>query len=338
MITTPMESRRAEKFAHALESGGSTSDPALSPMMRVVETLRPVSEDGLQPSTEFRDALRQRLLAVAAVQSTSAAAPSGARHAAVPVATGNRWRRRLVAVGAGLAIATGSVGGIAVAAQEALPGDLLYPVKRGIEDAQLSMAGSDRTRGSEYLQHAANRLDEAEAMVGKSGQLSPDSVNSLVRTLQDLQMSAQQGTSNLESAYVQSGSPDDLRPLVDFSQQSGRVRSLSGALPDQLTEQSSGLDRMLVDIDNKFRALASPVNGKPALGVGADTGDRRAQKPGTANNPKGTAPSNGPSTLPLPGTVGKPGAGLPPLLPGAGGGPVQLRLPPLLPGSQGLLG
>ena len=49
---------------------------------------------------------------------------------------------------------------MAAASQQSLPGDALYPIKRGIEHFEVAVAWSDHARGSEYLDQASTRLDE----------------------------------------------------------------------------------------------------------------------------------------------------------------------------------
>ena len=58
--------------------------------------------------------------------------------------------RRLVAA-ATAAILLGGTAGMAAAAQHALPGEALYPVKRGIERVETRLSGSDAGRGRDLL-------------------------------------------------------------------------------------------------------------------------------------------------------------------------------------------
>src|SRR5207302_9805033 len=65
-----MSQRRAEEFARLLETNGHTDDPVTAPLLTVVDALTEVpAVPGPRP--EFRAALRQRLLAVAAVQAAN---------------------------------------------------------------------------------------------------------------------------------------------------------------------------------------------------------------------------------------------------------------------------
>lgn len=64
-------------------------------------------------------------------------------------------------------------GGTAFAAQSSLPGDLLYPVKTGTEDARLLIAGDSIAKVDLNLEFAQNRLEELSELVnsdeGKAG-------------------------------------------------------------------------------------------------------------------------------------------------------------------------
>lgn len=358
MIVTPLERRRAEQFARAVAHGGSTSDPALEPLLRVVETLRPVSEGGPQPSPEFRDALRQRLLAVAAVQPAAGTAPAGARHArvseAAPVPV-RAWRRRLVAGLAGLAIGTGTLGGAAVAAQNALPGDLMYPLKRSLEDAQVTLAGSDASRGREYLEIASTRLSEAEALLRRSGSQPPDqrTVDTLAGTLRDLEEVTRRGSQRLTEAYRESGDAEVLQPLREFTRrEGGRVQTLKGQLPPELRERSASLLGLLAGIDRQLARLPvttpstggqpgttapdGSIPGHPGAGQQGVPGGNASPTDPSANTPNaGVNPTiTGDPTSPTPGSSQSPDQGpviqLPPFLPGSEP-PLRLKLPPLLP-------
>ncbi|HMC68872.1 MAG TPA: hypothetical protein VKJ07_06955, partial [Mycobacteriales bacterium] len=65
-----MSQRRADEFALLLDTDGRTDDPVAAPLLTVVDALSQVpAVPGPRP--EFRAALRQRLVAVAAVQAAN---------------------------------------------------------------------------------------------------------------------------------------------------------------------------------------------------------------------------------------------------------------------------
>jgi hypothetical protein len=58
-------------------------------------------------------------------------------------------------------------GGLAYASADDLPGEALYPVKRAVESARLTLARGDANDAKLHLTFAARRLDEATALVEK---------------------------------------------------------------------------------------------------------------------------------------------------------------------------
>ena len=91
-------------------------------------------------------------------------APAASSPVAVPALT---RRHRGLAVAAGAVTVVAATTSMSFAAQQALPGQALYPVKRVLEDAQVSMAsGAARTDG--LIDHAGTRLD-VEGFVAAHG-------------------------------------------------------------------------------------------------------------------------------------------------------------------------
>ena len=78
---------------------------------------------------------------------------------------------RMFALLAGLALAfTTSLGGVAVyASQEALPGDILYPVKRAAEEVQLAFVWTAESEVAVHLTLAERRLWEVERLQERGG-------------------------------------------------------------------------------------------------------------------------------------------------------------------------
>ena len=59
----------------------------------------------------------------------------------------------------------GGVSATALAAQSALPGDALYPVKTGLEQTRVALARDAYSEAQLYLQFAQRRLDEINALI-----------------------------------------------------------------------------------------------------------------------------------------------------------------------------
>lgn len=116
----------------------------------------------IEPSAQFTADLRARLMAEAADVLVAAPARPATDHAVAPHPHPRRSprRRRLAGLTAALVAGTATVGMVASSAS-AVPGDVLYPVKRGVESVQLAVHRDDAGRGQTQLDQANERLREA---------------------------------------------------------------------------------------------------------------------------------------------------------------------------------
>ena len=80
-------------------------------------------------------------------------------------------RRRLGTAAASLVI-VGGTAGMAAAASGALPGDPLYPVKRGVEQTGAAVRMSDAAEGEALLRQANTRLDEVRSLQAQGSRRS----------------------------------------------------------------------------------------------------------------------------------------------------------------------
>lgn len=137
---------------------------ALLELLLVAQALR--SAPVVTPSLDFRVDARQQLIA---------RLPSRRSRRAVLVNVfSGAWRRRLVVSQALLLRVTviflvGVVLGssVAVAAAQSLPNDVLYPVKRTIEQARLAFAPDSASSGDLRLEFAAERLAEVQRLIDR---------------------------------------------------------------------------------------------------------------------------------------------------------------------------
>jgi DNA-binding response OmpR family regulator len=84
-----------------------------------------------------------------------------------------------------LAISAGA--GAAGASAQALPGDWLYPVKRGVETARLQVAGSTRAKAELHLAMATERIEEVETLVAAGlGAEVPEAASGLKQEVRQL--------------------------------------------------------------------------------------------------------------------------------------------------------
>ncbi|WP_237277348.1 DUF5667 domain-containing protein, partial [Streptomyces caniscabiei] len=94
----------------------------------------------------------------------------------------SRLTKGLAAGGLSVGVAASAFGGVAAASSDALPGDSLYGLKRGIEDVKLTLADDSDDRGRLYLDQASTRLGEARRLMerGRSGHLDHESLGGVV--------------------------------------------------------------------------------------------------------------------------------------------------------------
>lgn len=243
----------------------------------------------LAPTPTFRASLREDLLAAAA---TPPGPLARAREAWSVRTTGLRSSAR-VAVATMTASSMLGTAGVAVAAQDAVPGDLLYGVKTLTEDARLLLATDDVAQARLHLAFARERLEELQA---GSARLGTDDV---VRLLAAMDAHSQQGADALLEG-VSGGvvDPDELRTFTRL-QRDGLVGLFSDLplLARPVAEDSLEL----------LRRIEVNATGIVRTGVDCD-----CDLPG----PGGTAATSGSATSgAASGTVSRPGTG-PALTPG----------------------
>jgi hypothetical protein len=135
---------------------------------------------------------------------------------------------------------------MAVAAQTSLPGESLYGVKRGIESAQVRLAGDDAARGRTLIAQADNRLTELEQIAAGEGgndKLVPDTLDAFTDQSGD-------GVRSLLQAYADSGSQQDAQDARDFTVRSmERLDALEQQLPSSARDELLAAGRTLTDLD-----------------------------------------------------------------------------------------
>lgn len=287
---SPWERQRVRRFAAAVD-GGQVHDRSVSELFALATAMGIAGDASPRPADTFKVSLRQRLLAVAAVNAVSGT--SGGAAAPVPTS----WRRRMAAAGTAIAIATGGVAGTAMASAGALPGDTLYDVKRIVESLQIALSLDDAAKGKQYLEIAGIRLSEVAGLLEESGPrpTSPVLVEQLSTTLGDMGTALQLGREHLLAAYEATGDPSvlakyssSLRALADL------LASLTPMLPEEVIEQQA-------EMLTAFREVAQLVASVSILP--APTGEPGAATPGAEGAPA-APPANAPGLINPPGSEG----------------------------------
>ncbi|MFJ9139264.1 DUF5667 domain-containing protein [Streptomyces sp. NBC_01281] len=202
----------------------------------------------------------------------------------------SRLTKGLAAGGLSIGVAAGALGGVAAASSDALPGDSLYGLKRGMEDIKLGLAHGDSDRGELYLDQASSRLSEARRLMerGRSGQLDHESLGEVRRALSGMQHDASEGHRLLHEAYERDGSLGPIQALSAFSQSHREAwGALRDRLPVQLGDVSDQVSSVFDAIDEEVGPLRSLLPTPPAP---EGTGRHRGRSEESTGSPGTDAP------------------------------------------------
>src|SRR5947209_4353818 len=270
----------AAASAYESASDGSGSAPAaqLATMVAVARRVERTGPALPRMDETFRAQLRERLVRLTPELATAPQVPAqrGGRHAGLrrpvsvrPSHTGisAAWRRRLLAAGVGVAVATGSVGGIAIASAGAVPGDPLYSAKKMFENIQLSLSGSPTDRGGQYLHLADIRLAEIDALLSRRDADVPGSPTAayLDQALTDLQTMIGDGGQLLLDQVRQHADEQAVHVLSDFLlTERQRVVDLTWQLPLTLQKRPAQIVALM---DSLYQQLQQAAAAMPHAGT-----------------------------------------------------------------------
>jgi len=244
--------RRAEEFAALVEgsSTGRADDARYSELLELVAAMREAPAPEARP--EFVADLRARLMA----EADTALAPVATTRLTLPARRPARERRLAVAVG-GLAL-VGATTSMAMAAQSALPGDALYPIKRAIENVQTGLSVGEGQKGSTLLASARNRLDEA-TQLSREGDLKDSVV--VADTLNDFTDQSAEASDLLLADYSQTGNQGSVDQLRDFTASSlDQLTALENLVPPEARDELIHAAQVLVAIDTAAHQACPTCN------------------------------------------------------------------------------
>ncbi|WP_375000482.1 DUF5667 domain-containing protein [Aeromicrobium sp. CTD01-1L150] len=206
---------RRRDDAHAFQEAWENGAPAQGEVAELVQAAERLCESAVaEPSADFRLALREQLMAEA--EDVLVARPA-VRPAATTSSTSRRTRRRLAAATAACVASFGAISLVASSAT-AMPGDVLYPVKLGVENVQLSFKDDGADRGTYQLDRATERLREAEAVAGDA-----DQHGRLPGLLADFTSQAEDGSNTLFGSFTTDGDEASIETVNDFVTRSTTV-------------------------------------------------------------------------------------------------------------------
>lgn len=217
-------SRGAEEF-DALVSGRAGDGAEHAELLELVGALRSVAPVTARP--EFVSSLRTQL--VAAAERAPAVAQDDLAARLTPRQRRGSRERRIAALVGGFAVVSAS-GSMAMAAQGALPGDVLYPVKRAIENAQTNLQSDGASKADTLLSHAESRLEEVQELTARDA----DS-DVIAATLQDFTDQTTQASELALDDFSETGKTDSISDLRAFAADSMDVLGALGPLvPEEL--------------------------------------------------------------------------------------------------------
>nr|WP_203598833.1 DUF5667 domain-containing protein [Streptomyces sp. SID7909] len=207
----------------------------------------------------------------------------------------SRWTKGLAAGGLTVGVAAGAFGGVAAASSDALPGDSLYGLKRGMEDLHLGLTRDDTDRGEIYLDQASTRLGEARRLMerGRAGDLDHEQLAEIRRTLNGMSHDATEGHRLLHAAYERDGALGPIQTLDSFSRSHRDTwSSLRDRLPVQLTDVGNQVSSVFDAIDEEVAPLQSLFPRAPEKGPES----RRSDSTGSVADPSTDARTPSPSS------------------------------------------
>ena len=245
--------RRAEEFAALVEAPSTrmADDARYSQLLEVVAAMRAAPAPDARP--EFVADLRARLMA----EAQTALVPEDTSRLTLPARRPARERRIAAAVG-GLAL-VGATTSMAMAAQSALPGDALYPVKRAIENVHTGLSVGEAQKGSTLLDNASGRLDEATEL-SRGGDLQDNVV--IADTLNDFTDQAAEASDLLLADYAQTGDQDSIDELRAFTASSlDQLTELEQLVPAEARDELMHAAQVVIAIDTAAQQACPSCDG-----------------------------------------------------------------------------
>jgi hypothetical protein len=224
----PLTRRQRIEELDALLDGRLAPEHATVSTRRLASVATTVVEHDPFPAATIGDdrkaALRDRLLAD--IAASPAPVAERTREALAP-----RVRRAAdqarVAVASTMAATMVGTTGVAVAAQEALPGDTLYGVKKATESLRLSLAGDHVATGRLELRFAEERLEEV-VQGSQDGRVASD--EALIGALAEMDERSLSGAEQLLGVAERDDRPELIEDVAAFVDR--QSTALVAAYPD----------------------------------------------------------------------------------------------------------
>jgi hypothetical protein len=303
--------RRRADDAQAFEEAWSGRAPRNAQIAELVQFAEDLCEAAVaEPSAEFRGALRTRLMTEAETALVPAVKITR-RVTLAPAPRKHNTRRRIAGLTAAVLASVGTVGLISSSAS-AVPGEMLYPVKRSVESVELALHRGDASRGSFQLAQASERLAEARKLADDP---SGDKAELVASTLDDFTSQAKSGSTSLFNAFSDNGKQKAIRQVNDFAASAtAQLATLSSVLPDSADGEFDSATQIISKLATQASTLCSACSTTDVQSlVSAVTALGKDPAPKTEQTSKSPTQTKSPSTTgtPDPTTTPKPIIALP---------------------------
>jgi hypothetical protein len=297
----------AQSFEEAW-SGRAPGDEHIAELVRFAEGLCEAAV--AEPSPTFRESLRTQLM----TEAETVLVPLAAKTSTPPARASRPVRRRVAGLTAAMVASAGVVGLVASSAS-AVPGEMLYPVKRSVESVELALHRDDASRGSFQLRQAAERLAEARELSDKGG-----SEDLIAQTLEDFASQAESGSAALFSDFTGNGEKKSIRTVNDFAvEATADLSALSSQLPPGADDSFEAATATITDLATQASSLCVTcttgdlqqlvASVKDLSVTPSSSGDKASDD--KAGKPSDTSDSKAPSTPSAPDPSDKPLVTLP---------------------------
>jgi hypothetical protein len=281
--------RRADEFDALVEGGTAPGGARDAELLELVGAMRSAPQP--TPRPEFVAELREQLMAAAATELV----PADVSRLTLPQRRPSRERRVAALVG-GIAV-VGATTSVAMAAQSALPGDSLYPVKRAIESAHAGLAVGEGSKGATILSSATDRLDEA------AGLAEQDDFGDDLRiadTLDTFTDQATEGSDLLLADYADTGDASSIVRLRSFAASSlEKIETLEPLVPADARDELLRAAAIVRTIDAEAARRCPSCAEAPVVSIPASLAsvEQIVLPPASAAHPaqqhSGAGPANG---------------------------------------------